>query len=86
MLTEPDHVIAHQECDLSDQRGAFEALEAERCRIGMTVLDMEHRSGVAATSVYSWRKCARSPMLVNMVALAETLGFEVVMRRKKVRV
>lgn len=82
MMTESVPTVA-QEFSLSDQRLTFAVLEAERCRLGMTIFDMEHRSGVAAASVYSWRKCARSPMLCNVVAIAETFGFEVVMRRKK---
>lgn len=82
-MTEPAPQIAHQQYNLSDQRTAFAALEAERCRMGMSILDMEHRSGVSATSVYTWRKCARSPTLFNVVTIAETFGFDVIMRRKK---
>ena len=72
-----------REYNLRDQREAMAALDAERRSQKMSLGDMEDRSGVAFNSVYAWRSGSRSPTLVNMVAIAETFGFEVVMRRKK---
>lgn len=70
------------EYNLRDQRTAMAALDEERKARSMSLGEMEDRSGVSVNSVYAWRSCARSPTLFNVVALAETLGFEIVMRRK----
>ncbi len=70
------------EYNLRDQRAAMAALDDERRTRGMSLAEMEDRSGVSVNSVYAWRSCARSPTLFNVVALAETLGFEIVMRRR----
>jgi predicted transcriptional regulator len=72
------------EYNLRDQRAAMAALDAERRRSGMSLGDMEEKSGVSVNSVYAWRSCARSPTLCNAVAIAETFGFEIIMRRKTV--
>jgi len=40
------------------------------------------KSGVSWRSVYYWRR-ARDPQISNFVAVAEALGFEVILRRKK---
>ncbi len=71
------------EYNMRDQRTALAALDAERYRQKMSLGDMESRSGVSVNSVYSWRACIRSPTLGNLVALAETFGFEIIMRRRK---
>lgn len=70
------------EFDLTDQRKAMRVLNEERQSIGMNVRDLEAKSGVSVSSFYAWQCNLRSPNLANMIALAQTLGFEVVMRRR----
>lgn len=70
------------EFNLRDQVPAILALNEERQRLGMSLGDMEDKSGVSVGSVYAWRGGNRSPQVHMLIALAETLGFEVVMRRK----
>lgn len=70
------------EYNLKDQGAVMAAIYAERDRLGVSLGDMEQRSGVSVNSVYAWRKCQRSPTLCNMVAIAETFGYEIIMRRK----
>jgi transcriptional regulator with XRE-family HTH domain len=70
------------EYDLRDQRAAMMALEAQRQQLRLFHNDVETKSGVSTNSVFSWRHGARSPGLGNLVALAQTLGFEIVMRRR----
>lgn len=70
------------EWNLADQVGAMEVIFSERATRGMSLLDMEERSGVSFNTAYQWRSGERCPELPNLVALAETLGFEVVMRSK----
>jgi DNA-binding phage protein len=65
--------------DLADQRTAMNALSRERVAIGMELGDMEGKSGVSVNSFYAWRSEERSPQLANLVAVAQTLGFEIVM-------
>lgn len=72
-----------QEFNMSDQKTALAVLNEERLRLGMSLGEMEDRSGVSVNSVYAWRSCVRSPTLVNIVAVAETFGFEVIMRRRE---
>ncbi|XUY27602.1 helix-turn-helix domain-containing protein [Agrobacterium sp. rho-8.1] len=81
-MTKPPSEPAKNEYNLSDQRTAMAALDRERVTHGMSLGDMEEKSGVSVNSVYAWRNCQRSPHLCNIVAIAETFGFEVVMRRK----
>ncbi|WP_273794585.1 SIMPL domain-containing protein [Brucella intermedia] len=70
------------EYDLRDQRAAIAVLDAERKARDMALGDMEDKSGVSVNSVYAWRSCVRSPLLCNAVAIAETFGFEIFMRRR----
>jgi len=56
------------------------AIFRERLAIGMSLWDMEEQSGVSLNSAYQWLKGDRSPAVPNFVSLAETVGFEVVMR------
>ncbi|TCM71909.1 helix-turn-helix transcriptional regulator [Rhizobium sp. BK068] len=67
------------EYDLADQRTAMNALSRERVLLGMELGDMEEKSGVSVNSFYAWRSAGRSPQLANLVAVAQTLGFEIVM-------
>jgi len=72
-----------QETNLNDQRRAMAALFKEREAIGLPFRDWEDRSGISSNSAYAWRYGKRAPMLCNIVALAETLGFELIMRKKE---
>ena len=71
------------EYDLRDQRAAMLALEEERQRLGMFHIDMEMTSGVSANTFLAWRNCSREPTLGNFVAVAQTLGFDVMIIRQK---
>ncbi|WP_425341034.1 helix-turn-helix domain-containing protein [Agrobacterium larrymoorei] len=73
-----------REFNLRDQVPAILAINAERQRQGMSLGDMEERSGVSVGSVYAWRSGKRSPQTHMLVALAGTLGYEIIMRRKKI--
>lgn len=73
----------NDEFNLRDQQvAAILHLNEERQRQAMSLGDMEERSGVSIGSVYAWRSGKRSPQMHMLVALAETFGFEVVMRKK----
>ncbi|ESZ63744.1 hypothetical protein NL532_31950 [Mesorhizobium sp. C120A] len=71
------------EFDLSQQRRAMFALQHERRRIAMPISDMELKSGVAMNSFYAWHGGLREPTLGCLVAVAQTLGFDIIMRRRK---
>ncbi|MBZ9821936.1 MAG: hypothetical protein E5X76_28770 [Mesorhizobium sp.] len=71
------------EFDLSQQRRAMSALQAERQRIAMPVAVMELKSGVCMNSFYAWHGGLREPTLGCLVAVAQTLGFDIIMRRRK---
>jgi DNA-binding phage protein len=70
---------AIHEYNLADQKAAMDALYQERIALGMSLGDMEEKSGVSVNSFYYWKSAKRSPQLANLVALAQTLGFEVMM-------
>lgn len=65
------------ELDLSDQVAALTFLHQIRVDLGMSLGDMEDKSGISITSFYVWKSGARSPQLANLVALSQTLGFDV---------
>ncbi len=71
-----------EEWNLKDQRGAMAAIFRERRNQSVSFLDMEDDSGVSVCSAFNWLNGERSPILPNFVALAQTFGFEVVMRSK----
>ena len=71
------------EINLSDQRTAMSRLFEERTRIGMSLWEMEAKSGVSWNSAYAWRRMRREPTLGNLVALASVLGFDVVLRKQR---
>lgn len=68
--------------DLKDTTAAMHALDKERLARRMPLTDMEEKSGVSLNSFYAWRSKARTPALCNIVALSQTFGFEVIMRRR----
>ncbi|MER9505991.1 helix-turn-helix transcriptional regulator [Mesorhizobium sp. M0579] len=71
------------EFDLNRQRHAMAGLDAERKRLAMPVAEMENRSGVSMNSFFSWRSVSREPTLGCLVCISQTLGFDVIMRRRK---
>lgn len=76
MVREPDCF------DLKDTEAAMLALDKERLARRMSLTDMEEKSGVSLNSFYAWRSGSRTPALCNIVALSQTFGFEVIMRRR----
>ena len=72
------------EINLNRQVDALRAIDARRRRLGMSVYDMEAASGVSVSSFYAYfsKNGRRNPSVSNIIALAEAVGFEVVMRRK----
>jgi predicted xylose isomerase-like sugar epimerase len=75
-------VLPEGQYNLADQRAAMDALYHARIALGISLGDMEAKSGVSVNSFYAWRSVQRSPQLANLVALAQTLGFEIVMINK----
>lgn len=79
------------EIPLADQRLATIALNDQRNRIGLEVLDLEDKSGVSASAFFAWKSSSRStrpprsPSFLSMVAIAQTLGFETVLRHESGR-
>ena len=71
------------EWNLRDLPAAMLAIDMERITSGKTVLDVEVKSGVSFNSAWHWAGGTRSPQLANLVALAETLGFEIVVINEK---
>lgn len=71
-----------EEFNLCDQQNAMKVLAEERVRIGMSLGDLEEKSGVSTNSFYAWQSKARAPQLPLLVALAQTLGFDVILRRR----
>lgn len=62
---------------------AMDALNAERQRQGLSAIDLELRSGVTTSALYAYMsQKIPNPGITNVVALAEALGFDVVMRRR----
>jgi transcriptional regulator with XRE-family HTH domain len=79
------------EIPLADQRLATIALNDQRKRLGLEVLDLEDKSGVSASAFFAWKSSSqsatfsRSPSFLSMVAVAQTLGFETVLRHESGR-
>lgn len=72
-----------QEFNLKDQRQGIAALFQERVAAGLSLDDWEGKSGVSMNSAYAWRLGDRAPLLFNIVALAEAVGFELILRKRK---
>lgn len=70
------------EFNLNDRHGAMAALERERRDQKLLLVDMEVLSGVSANTFLAWRGGQRDPTLGCLVALAQTLGFDVLMVRR----
>ena len=46
-------------------------------------LDVEKRSGVSTSAMRKWRTGERTPRVLEFDAVAQALGFEITIRRKK---
>ncbi len=73
------------EIRLTNDAAVLGALDAERRRRDLKILDMEIRFGVPSRTWSYWRAGVRPPSLRPLVILAEALGFDVVMRRRAER-
>lgn len=78
----PAAVVPDEEINMNCQVDAVKRLDKERKEIGMSIYDMETKSGVSINSFYAWKRNVRSASVPNIVAVAESLGFEIVMRKK----
>ena len=74
------------EVSLSDHVAVMDLLHLERKRQGMEVWALESKSGISASAFFAWRREGRSASLSCMIALAQTLGFELFMRHPSGRV
>jgi len=70
----------NQEINLSNRRAAIGALVKARIHKKMTLLDASWVSGVSWDAVRSWEKGRREPTMGNLVAVAQSLGFEIILR------
>jgi len=71
-----------QEISLSNRREAICALVEARKQRHMTLLEFAWVSGVSWDAVRSWEKGRREPTMGLLVAAAQTLGFEIILRRQ----
>jgi len=77
---DPPDPCRFQEISLSNRREAICAL-IEACKNRhMTLLEFAWVSGVSWDAVRSWEKGRREPAMGLLVAAAETLGFEIILR------
>jgi len=70
-----------QEINLSNRKQALDALLCERKRREMTLLEAEWQSGVSWDAVRSWARGRREPTMGNLIAVAQILGFEIILRK-----
>lgn len=70
---------------LADQIAAFAVLDEERRCRGMSLDAVASSAGVSVSGWCAWRSGDKSPAIRHLVDLADALGFEIVMRRKKTR-
>ena len=70
------------EINLRDVPAAMTELDFERYRRGQSVVSLAAESGIATGSSFAWRSGGRVPSVLKFIQYAETLGFEVIMRRK----
>jgi len=71
-----------QEISLSNRREAMAALVEARKDKHMTLLDFAWVSGVSWDAVRLWEKGRRKPTMGLLIAAAQTLGFEIILRRQ----
>jgi len=69
------------EISLSDRAQAIAALVKAREEKHITLLEFGWVSGVSWDAVRSWASGRREPTMGNLVAVAESLGFEIILRK-----
>jgi len=69
-----------QEISLSNRAQAIAALIEARKDQHITLLEASWVSGVSWDAVRAWSKGRREPTMGNLVAVAQTLGFEIILR------
>jgi len=69
-----------QEINLSNRHKAISALVKAREEKHITLLEFGWVSGVSWDAVRSWAQGRREPTMGNLVAVAQTLGFEIILR------
>lgn len=75
-LDDPD------EFNLNDLHAALAALERQRKDQLMLLVELEDVSGVSTNSFLAWRGGRRDPTLGCFVAIAQTIGFDVLLVRR----
>jgi len=84
MMSQISHSqIDTEEINLSDRREAISALVKAREEKHITLLEFGWVSGVSWDAVRSWVQGRREPTMGNLVAVAQTLGFEIVLRPQR---
>ena len=71
------------EIDAADQAAVISALDVERKRRGLTILDIDSEIGIPGRTWSYWRAGNRPASLRPLVMLAESFGFAMIMRRVK---
>ncbi|RCL04011.1 MAG: hypothetical protein JSC189_000048 [Candidatus Tokpelaia sp. JSC189] len=72
-----------QEITLNDVSRTVTSLIDKHIQGTMCRVDFELRSGVSIRSIYKWRNGTHDPKMSYFIAFANTLGYDVIMRRKK---
>ncbi|WP_062114019.1 helix-turn-helix transcriptional regulator [Aureimonas sp. AU40] len=67
--------------DFRDLTACIDRIDVERRAKKVGLYEMELQAGVSVRTYYSWWNEDRIPTIANLVALAETFGFSVIMRR-----
>ncbi|WP_455475355.1 helix-turn-helix domain-containing protein [Bartonella sp. B17] len=72
-----------KEIKLTDRHEIMKAIMQARIEKGMTLIDVAWTSGVSWDAVRSWYHGRREPKMGNLVAVAQTLGLEIILRKKQ---
>lgn len=68
--------------DLVNVATAVKFLQKERVKQGMSLEEFERKSGVSWRSFYYWKNGSRDPRISNLLAMAQTLGFQIILSRE----
>ena len=58
-------------------------IHVKRIQQGMTLKDIERKSGVLAQAINHWELGKNEPMFRNVEAVFDALGYELVLREKR---
>ncbi|WP_336288368.1 helix-turn-helix domain-containing protein [Bartonella sp. CB60] len=72
-----------KEIKLADRHQIMKAIMQARIEKKMTLMDVAWASGVSWDAVRSWYHGHREPKMGNIVAVAQTLGLEIVLRKEQ---